>query len=341
MADVATLAGVSVATVSRVLNSPSLVQPATRKRVQAAMTRTGFLRNAIAGSLAARRSWTVGVIIPTITNPILAESTRGIADLLETRGYHLLIGTDDYSSDRELELIRTFLERQVDGLVLTGITRKPQAERLLRASRRPFVTTWELDRRRGYASVSFDNEIAARSMTEMLLRLGHRRIGFVSGLTSTNDRSRARLRGHRAALAAAGTPDDPTLIQEMSFTFENGRKAMAAFLAMANPPTAVFCVSDLLAVGARLECADRGIRVPADVSIAGFDDLDLTSHLRPALTTVRVPTYQMGRLAAEVLLEMIAGGPVRKEELQTEVVIRDSTAPRPSVSGSPAVLPSP
>lgn len=327
MADVAALAGVSLATVSRVLNSPALVQPATRERVRSAMARTGFVKNAIAGSLAARRSWTIGVVVTTITNPILAESTRGIADVLEGRGYQLLIGSTDYSPQRETELVRTFLERQVDGLVLTGTTREATAERMLRASRRPFVTTWELDRRRGRACVSFDNQAASRSMTETLLALGHRRIGFVSGLTRHNDRAQARLSGYRAALAAAGVTENRGLVHEMPFSFENGRKAMAAFLGMDVRPTAVFFGSDILAIGALLECADRGVGVPGDVSIAGFDGLDLGAHVRPALTTVRVPTYQMGRLAAELLLELIAGGQPRKRRLDTEIALRDSTAP--------------
>jgi DNA-binding LacI/PurR family transcriptional regulator len=326
MADVARLARVSSATVSRVLNHPALVQARTRARVEAALTRTGFLRNAIARSLAARHSKTVGVLIPTITNPILAESTRGIADTLEGDGYHVLIGCTDYSLPRETALIRTFLERQVDGLVLTGIGREAEAERLLRAGGRPHVTTWEVDRRPGRASVSFDNEAAARGMVETLIGLGHTRIACVAGLTPTNDRSRARLRGYRAALAAAGIAEEQGLAREMSFTFENGRKAMATFLDLERPPTAVFFVSDILAVGALLECAERSVVVPREISIAGFDDLDLASHVRPALTTVRVPTYEMGRLAAEMLLGMMAGRPGHKTVLSSDVIVRGSTA---------------
>jgi DNA-binding LacI/PurR family transcriptional regulator len=327
IADVARLARVSTATVSRVMNHPDVVRAATRERVEAALRRTGFVRNAIAQSLAARRSHTVAVIIPTITNPILAGSTRGIAAVLDAHGYQLLIGTTDNSAAREVELIRTFVERRVDGLVLTGVARDEAAERLLRQGRHPHVTTWEYDRRPGRATVSFDNEAAARAMTEALLGLGHRRIGFVSGPTRINDRSRARLRGYRAALAAAGVAEDAALVHEAEFTFENGRKTMGEFLAMAPPPTAVFFVSDILAVGALLECAERDVTVPDAVSVAGFDDLDLARHVRPSLSTVRVPTYEMGRQAALLLLDIVAGRPRRKTLLPTEVVLRASTGP--------------
>jgi DNA-binding LacI/PurR family transcriptional regulator len=329
IADVARLAGVSTATVSRVLNHPDIVRGPTRDRVRAALERTGFLPNAIAQSLAARRSRTIGVIIPTITNPILADSTRGIAEVLDAHGYHLLIATTDNEPARETAMIRTFLERRFDGLVLTGVGRDAEAERLLRAGGRPYVTVWEYDRRPGRATVSFDNQAAARAMTEALLGLGHRRIGFVPGPLGTNDRSRARLRGYRAALAAAGVPDEPALVHETEFTFDNGRRAMARFLAMTPAPTAVFFVSDILAIGALLECAERSVAVPGTVSIAGFDDLDLSRHVRPALSTIRVPTHEMGRLAAELLLDVIGGGPRRKRLLDTEVVLRASTGPPP------------
>jgi LacI family transcriptional regulator len=202
--DVAGRAGVSTATVSRVLNGTAPVPEPTRTRVLDAIRETGFVRNAVAGQLAGGRSNSVGVIVPTLTNPIFAESIHYIIAELDKERISPFVGTHEYSLERETQMIRRLLEWRVDGLLLTGTARSKDSEEMLLASGRPFLTMWVYDKRRGRPTVSFDNEVAARAMTDHLIKLGHRRIAFVSPSTENNDRTAQRQNGYCAALSAAG-----------------------------------------------------------------------------------------------------------------------------------------
>ena len=323
--DVARLAGVSAITISRTLNKPETVSEATRKLVWAAIEETGYIPNLLAGGLASRRTRTIGVIIPTIVNSIFADKVQGMTDVLHEAGYQLLLANSGYSPEAESALVAAFLAQRPSGLVLTGVTHSERTRRLMANSDVPIVETWAMADAPFDMLVGFSNRDASHAMTRYLAGRGHRRIAFVSAPVLNNDRAAERLRGYREALRDHGLEVDPALIREAFFTLENGARAFAE-LAGAGGVDAVFFANDVLAAGGLFEAARRGIRVPDDIAIAGFDDIDLAAQVMPALTTVRIPRYEIGAEAARLLLARIAGeaeAPARVD-LGYGIVVRQS-----------------
>lgn len=327
MLRVAKLANVSIATVSRVINDPERVAPATRERVLSAMRQLNYSYNALAGGLSRRRTMTLGLIIPTITNPIFAESTKGVQDLATDKGYSLLIGNTNYQAAEEERLVRVFRQHRVDGMVVTSS--HPESPALLEAQQAglPIVLTYSSRLRSPLPSVGVDNHAAAASVIGYLARLGHRRIGMLAGTFSASDRSYARYLGYCAGLAAHDIPHDPALLVEVDYTPEQGAAALNRLLSLPDPPTAVFCSNDILAFGALREALDRSLRVPGDLSIVGFDDSPMAGITNPRLTTVYQPAYEMGHRACDLLLMLINGDqpPTRTIVLSTELRVRETT----------------
>jgi LacI family transcriptional regulator len=329
--DIAREAGVSTATVSRVINSPDAVAPETRASVRTVIDRHSYLSHGIAVSLASSRSQSIGLVIPTITNSIYASSTQAIQSIAQRAGYTVLLGVSEFSAGLEETLIRKLLERRVDGLILTGGERRRDIYELIEAHDIPYVVTWKLlDEAFGRPSVSFDNYHAGRVAMDHLIMLGHCRIGLICGRTDVNDRARERRRAYEDALRAIGHAIDHELIHEADFEFAQGRDAMVRLLGLDARPTAVFCANDIQAIGALFECQESGLRVPLDISLVGFDDLPVAQYVRPQLTTIRVPAQTMGELAATKLLEAIrTGRDPLTEELPVELVLRGTTARNP------------
>jgi LacI family transcriptional regulator len=327
--DIAREAGVSTATVSRVMNSPASVSPRTRTAVQAVIDRHGYLSHGIATSLASSRSMSIGLVIPTIINSIYASSTQAIQGVAQAAGYTVLLGVSEFSPVVEEKLIRKLLERRVDGLILTGGERRRMIYDLIDAQAVPYVVTWKLmPGDAGAASVSFDNYYGAQLAMEHLVSLGHRRIALVCGRTDVNDRARERRRAYEDAIRACGLPVEPALIHEGDFELDRGRDAMRGLLRLAEPPTAVFCANDIQAIGALHACGEHGLRVPQDMSLVGFDDLPAAQYVRPQLTTIRVPAHKMGELAATNVIEALrTGEPPGSAELPVALILRESTAP--------------
>lgn len=325
--DVARLAGVSAITISRTINKPDAVSEKTRKLVWAAIEETGYIPNHVAGSLASRRTRTVGVIIPTITNSIFADKVQGITDALHAAGYQLLLANSGYSPDTESELVAAFLAQRPSGLILTGLTHSDRTKRLIANAGVPCVETWATDAKPYDMLVGFSNRDASFAMVEHLTRCGYQRIGFVSAPSLNNDRAAERLRGYREAVKTFQLADDPCLIRETAFSLENGAEAFASLIDSGANADAVFFANDVLAAGGIFEAHRRGIRVPQDIGIAGFDDIDLASQVSPALTTVRVPRYEIGARAAQLLLDRIKGQPVttRCLNLGYDIIARRST----------------
>ena len=331
LADVAHSAGVSLSTASRAMAEPGLVRNDTREKVEKAAARLGYMPHGAARALASRRSRTIGAVLPTVDNPIFASATQAIARELGSSGYTLLLAAYDYASDTEITVTRALLERGVDGLVLVGADHPRELFQVVEQAGIPCEFTWTLDSSGYRHCVGFSNRLASARATQHLLELGHRKFAVLSGHTASNDRARERLAGVREALAGRGLSADGRIL-ETTFSLGHGRAAMRALLdrPAGRDFTALVCGNDLLALGALLECQERGIRVPGELSITGFDDIELAAELPPGLTTMHVPSAEVGRRAAVRLLERLAGREVdREEQVPVELIVRGTTGPVP------------
>lgn len=323
--DVAAAAGVSTATVSRCLNSPAVVSETTRQRVMRAVSALGYAPNFGARALAAQCTNTFGAIVPTMANAIFARGLQAFQEELGGNGVTLLVASSSYDPEVEAEQIRTLIARGADALLLIGHDREPDLYALLDRRQVPYVVAWVADRTETRLSIGFDNRAAMRLMTDEVLALGHARLGFISGIQSGNDRARERARGVLESVEAHGLPPDAAETIETRYSIANGASAFAALMSRQPRPTAVLCGNDVLAAGAIRQAHALGLRVPEDVSITGFDDIDIAEITTPALTTVRVPHKEMGRGAAAMLLDLTRGRAVpRSEDLPTTIVRRGS-----------------
>jgi LacI family transcriptional regulator len=327
--DVARAAAVSTATVSRTLNRPQDVRPALRERVLAAVERLGYVAHAGARALTLRRSHTVGVVVPTLDNAIFASGLQAFQRRMAKDDHLVLLANSDYDPAQEHAQAQALLARGVDGLALTGLSQQPELMHLLAQRGLPWVHTGVYPAPEGAACVGFRNREAIRRAAQYLLDLGHRRIGMLAGITAHNDRAAERVAGVREVLAAAGLKLPAALLVEAPYSPAAAREGARALLAAG--PTALLCGNDVLAWGAMLECQAQGIEVPRQMSVVGFDDLELSRQWRPALTTVHVPTEQMWTLAAEYLLARLDGSlaVAQQQQVEIELIVRGSTAPPP------------
>lgn len=301
MSDVAREAGVAVVTVSRVLNTPEAVKPATRQRVQEVVHRLGYVQDLTAGSLASSRSRIVGAVVPTLTNAWFADTMEGLASELAPAGYQLMLAQSQYHEQSEQGLVQAFLGRRVDALVLTGDTHDAGLRDQLTTISIPVLETWSLPDKPLDMAVGFSNEAAGRLVGEYLCNRARRRVAFIG---ADERRSLLRLEGLREGLAQDNVAVE--LVQPPS-TMEAGRAALAGLLSREPDTDAVFCSNDILAVGALLHCREQGIEVPARLAVVGFSDLPIAQATWPALTTVRVDAREIGRVAGRMLLQRLMG----------------------------------
>jgi LacI family transcriptional regulator len=329
--DVAEAAGVSIATVSRVLNRPETVSPELKQRVTEILNETGFVPNGPAAALASRKTRTVGAIVPTIGNAVFADGIVALQTELHNSGYTLIIANHQYNREIELESVRALLRRGVDGFVLVGDDHLPETIQLLRSFDVPFIVTYVHESKNNIPAVGFDNELAAFQLTDYLLNLGHREFGLIANLNEPNDRVRARQNGVLRALRERKIKLPDRQIAHVPYSISSGRAALRA-IKNANPDvSAVFCTQDVLAVGAIIEAQALGIDVPGDLSITGFDDLEIAGEIEPAITTIRIPTREIGRVAAGYIARLIAGHDApQSTTVPVEMIIRESTA-RPAI----------
>ena len=329
MEDIAKLAGVSLATVSRTIHQPEKVRPETRLRVRGVMEKHHYIYNAAAADLSRQRTNVIGLLIPTTRSPVFAGSVFAVQEHCQNHGYSVILGNSQYNARLEERLLQQFQERRAAGVILTGFTLGHEKLILnLIEARVPTVVIWEEldDPRINY--VGFDNRQTAYMMTEHLIRLGHRNIGLIIGPYSKISRVQKRWFGYQAAMADYGLSIDPRTIVETEPTLKNGEWAMKRLLETVDPPTAVFAASDVLAIGAIKAVKEKGLNVPRDISIAGHDDISFAAYSDPPLTTVRIKSHKIGRLAVEFLIESIENGldAVRRHCLKTELVVRASCA---------------
>ncbi|MBN2035054.1 MAG: LacI family DNA-binding transcriptional regulator [Deltaproteobacteria bacterium] len=331
MEEIARKARVSLATVSRSIHSPHLVKKETLEHIQRVMLKHRYVYNVTARDFSKKKSSVIGVIIPTTKGSIFSNSTQIIQEKAQEKGFSLIIANTGYDGNLESSLLRQFQERRLAGIILTGFAiGQESAVRDVVQSGIPCVVIWEALDNNLLSFVGFNNFTAAYSMTEYLIQLKHQQIGLILGPYSKVRRAKRRLEGYRAALKDYGLKLDPHLIIEKQPTLQEGKEGMEKLLSMRKPPTAVFAASDMLAVGALRAAREKGVRVPEDVSIAGFDDIDFAAFCNPPLTTVRVPASLMGEMAVETLMEMIEGKlpKGRQITLNTEIITRESCRDR-------------
>ena len=290
----------------------------------AAIAKLDYQPDAAARALASGRTHTVGCVIPTLDHAIFARSTQAMQTTLAQAGYQLLVASHEYDPVTEFELVRALQQRGVDALVLVGTDHAPRLWKALSAWRKPTLLTWSCDPR--LPSLGFDNEGAAQMAASHLLELGHRYIGVISGFTAHNDRAHSRIAGVRKSLTQAGLSLPANFVTEQAFNLEGGRLGLRQLMRLRRKPTAIFCGNDLLAVGAMLEAERMGLDVPSDLSICGIDNLEISEAINPGLTTVSLPTQDLGRIAAQYMLSAISGEIIAaKSLLPFELVVRGST----------------
>ena len=301
--DVAHRAGVSTATVSRCLNAPEKVVRETRERVLRVVQELGYAPNFSARALAARKTQTIGAIIPTMENAIFAQGLQAFQERLGQKGFMLLVASSSYDSDIEAEQVRALVARGADGLLLIGHDRDPAIYRFLKTQNVPALVTWAY--RPDVPSIGFDNRAAMRVLAQRAFELGHRKFGVISAPVAENDRARARVDGIFDAASGFGLSNSDIPVIETSYDTANGASAFDRFYDQG--VTLVFCGNDVLAAGALRRANERGIQVPQEISITGFDDIELANLVTPRLTTVHVPHREMGAAAADALIALSEG----------------------------------
>ncbi|MFC0436223.1 LacI family DNA-binding transcriptional regulator [Kutzneria buriramensis] len=301
--DVARLAGVSVGTVSHVLNRPEVVAATTRQRVEQAIGELGFVRNSAAGTLRAGRSKVLGLVVMDVTNPFYTDIARGAEDVAQVNGYVVILGNSDESDDKESNYLRVLQEQQVAGVLITPVHDDSTRLRQLRDVGTSVVLVDRPAQGVDQCSVAVDNVAGGRLAAEHLLGLGHDEITFVTGPAAIRQCADRRA-GVKAALRAAGIPAATGLREFVvpAMNTASGRAAGEKLVQGKRRPRAIFCANDLLAVGVLHVLLRAGVRVPEDVMIVGYDDITSAESAAIPLTTVRQPTYQMGHMAAELMI---------------------------------------
>lgn len=332
--DVAREAGVSYATVSRVINNYKHVTPDKRERVVNAMTRLGYVVNQQARSLAGGRSQVIGLLVPDVGNSYIGEVIRGIDDELAANQYDLMLYTTHRQKTKESIYVATLTRGMTDGLLLL-LPLNPHAYlKALHTKQFPYVVIDHQGFDDFSSTIVARNYEGAYKAVSSLIDLGHRRIGLIAGTPELSS-AIERLNGYKQALADRGIPFDPELVENGDFRQPTSYIAAGKLLDLPQPPTAIFAASDISAFGVYDAAHMRNLRIPQDISIVGFDDIPEAAVTYPRLTTVRQPLAEMGRLATRMLLDEInhPTGTVQRIELDTELVIRDSCQPPSSDGG--------
>jgi LacI family gluconate utilization system Gnt-I transcriptional repressor len=329
MIDVAMRANVSPMTVSRALRAPNTVRPENLRRVEKAVREAGYVNNQLAGGLkAANRTKLVAAIIPSIQNWLFAATIQGLTDTLRANNISLMLGDSQYSQEEEERLIASFLAQRPSGIVLHNVTHTATSRRMLKTAGIPVVEVGDLVDRRIDLVASFSNFEASKAMTNHLIGRGYRTIGLVSVPLAGNERARARREGYIAAMSEAQLPTGDDLMLEALGNFDAGAQAIVQLLERRPDIDAVFLAGAHLAIGASLECRRRGWQVPQRVAIAGFDDWDVARQFETPITTLDIPRYEIGKVAAEFILRRLNGEPrgsIKPADLGFRIIQRAST----------------
>ena len=326
--DVAREASVSMATVSRVVNNNPNVKPQTRKKVFEAIERLGYRPNAVARGLASKKTTTVGVVIPDISNAIFAEVARGIEDIANMYHYNIILCNADKKKDKEIRVINTLLEKQVDGLLFMGGAVTEDHIQAFKTSSVPIVLCATTEEGDTYPSVDIDHIGAAEDAVSTLIQNGHRQIAMISGTLQDPSNGYARFQGYKNALEKAGIAFNDELVRIGNYRYESGMEVTQHFLGLQDKPTAIFAANDEMAIGAIHAVQDKGLRVPEDVSIISVDNVRMASMVRPLLSTVAQPMYDIGAVSMRLLTKLMKKEAVANSRviLPHEVILRQSVA---------------
>ncbi|MEM7090273.1 MAG: LacI family DNA-binding transcriptional regulator [Pseudomonadota bacterium] len=325
--DVGREANVSAITVSRCIREPEKVSPKARERIEAAIARLGYVPDQAASILASGRTNVVGLIVPSLTNAVFADVIRGIYDALEDSNLSLQIGNSRYSPTKEEVLIRTFLRQKLSGLIVSGVDQTQSARSVLAEASCPIVQIMDIGPDPVGYQIGFSHFDATVAAVEHLIDCGYRKPGLIAA--RMDPRSQARVAGFRHATERHGLHDPARLVTtQQSSSTGLGGQLLSDVLARAPDTDAVFCINDDLAAGALFEAQRRSISVPQQLGICGFNDLEMSAHLNPALTSVATPRYQIGHRTIELIRDVLNGGAVdhpRQIHLPTELLVRQTT----------------
>lgn len=317
-----------MATVSRVVNNNPNVKPQTRKKVFEAIERLGYRPNAVARGLASKKTTTVGVVIPDISNAIFAEVARGIEDIANMYHYNIILCNADKRKEKEIRVINTLLEKQVDGLLFMGGVVTDEHMQAFQTSTVPIVLCGTNVEGNTMAAVDIDHQQAAHDAVKLLIDKGHRRIGMISGNLQDPNNGFSRYNGYKNALEEAGVAFNESLVRIGNHRYESGIEAMKYFLELPERPTAIFSATDEMAIGAIHAAQDAGLAIPGDISVISVDNSRMASMVRPLLTTVAQPMYDIGAVSMRLLTKLMNKENVEKGKvtLMHEVIQRQSVA---------------
>ena len=326
--DVADHAGVAMMTVSRAINKPDAVSDSLRAKINTAIDELGYVQNRFAGSLASVRTRLVTVVVPELSSRVFAEIVRGAGNILNPRGYQILVSNTSYSLQDEEEACRRVLGWRPEGIIVSGIDHSDTTRKLLGDAGVPVVEALEIGDNQIDINIGLSHFNAGTTVANHLMEKGYRKIGFIGAQMDMDFRAQRRYSGFVQALTENGIKlaYEATFVEPSSF--ELGAQAIAAFEDCGKQADAIFCVNDELAVGGIFECQRRGLKIPEDIAIIGFNDLDISSQIVPGLTTIRSPRERMGELAATTILDRINGtadDPHLQVDVGFELIVRGST----------------
>src|SRR5438132_8585715 len=324
--DIAKKAGVAPSTVSRALEDHPRIGTTTKKRIQELAKEMGYIPSTVAKSLTAQKTWTIGMVLATISDPFMGRVIEGVEQAAIEAGFNVFISTSQNDRQREIAAIKMLQKRRVDGIIVIASHLFDQYPRFYGRSKVPIVIINEQKPGETMHFVTVDDVHGAQMAVEHVLALGHRRIGYV-GVTNRPQSNQYRLKGYQDALEAAGIASDPALIFT-SHTIEDHAKRGVASLEplLAAGATAVFCFNDTTAMGLLAACHKRGLSVPCNLSIIGFDDIDMAAYTMPPLTTIRQPRFELGRKAMRMMLALLDDQEPENQVVPGELVVRQTTA---------------
>lgn len=324
--DIARAAGVSPSTVSRALEDHPRIGAETRKRIQKLAREMDYVPSTVARSLTAKKTWTIGMVLPTISDPFMGRVVEGVEQAAIEAGFNVFISTSQNDRQREIEVVAMLQKRRVDGIIVIASHLFDGWPRAVHHSRVPVVMIDEQNPGENMHFVAVDDRSGARIAVEHLLALGHRRIGYV-GVSNRPQSNQYRLKGYQDALQAAGEAVDPALIITVDDVMEHGQIGEASLepLLVAGA-TAVFCYNDTTAIGLLAACARSGLTIPEQLSIIGFDDIDMAAYTLPPLTTMRQPRFELGQWAMHMMLALLDGQEPANRIIPAELIVRQTTA---------------